>query len=513
MSREDQILNKLNFFLDIGEINNEKPDEANLILGSIYEYSRELNLIDALNKGIYISSLVDLGKYSDEDKMTFYYNLSNAWSYKKIMLQELNNSLYWNFESEELVQEILNCRKALYYSKNSKNLNRKCEILTNLGNNLSHLGRFSEAVECWSLAVNIIDDFPMAIGNLGFGLFHYAQVLYDSHHKALFLKESNIYLKKAIKLDGIYPEAKTDFLRLSSVIESKVDITFLNAKNDFKNTSIGNSFEEKKYRKWCVENKLFLNPLNDIFQNNIVAHDILCLPTIIVNNVDSNIYKYHTIFNQIKQEFCSARYLFYDSVVNQTLHFSDRDTVIIDLFDYSLHSYNVEKTKLAFRTLYSILDKIAYLINIYLNLGYNSYEVTYRKIWYSKKGKLNPLIEQSQNWALRGLFWLYKDFFEKEELHSYLEPEAKELSTIRNFIEHKSFKVIELGSSGISEDGFTYIIGREHFIEKTLKLMKTIRAGIIYTSLFINIEETIKDYDADKLGKVQLSILDDNFKI
>ncbi len=513
MLRENQMLNKLNVFLGITEINNEKPNEINLILGSIYEFSRELNLIDALNKGIEISSLVDLNKYSDEDKMTFYYNLSNAWSYKKMMFQELNTSLYWDFESEELVQEILNCRKALYYSNYSNNINRKCEILTNLGNNLSHLGRFSEAVECWCLAINLKDNFPMAIGNLGFGLFHYAQVLYDDHHRAFFLKESNNFLKKAIKLDGIYPEAKTDFLRILSVIESKVDITFLNNKNDFEDVSIGDSLEEKEYRKWSLENKLFLNPLNDIFQNNIVAHDILCLPTIIVGKLDSDIYKYHTIFNQIKQEFCSARFLFYDSVVNQSPHFSDRETVIIDLLDYSLHSYNVEKTKLAFRTLYSILDKIAYLINVYLKLGYNSHEVTYRKIWYSKKGKLNPLIEQSQNWALRGLFWLYKDFFEKEELHSYLEPEAKELSTIRNFIEHKSFKIIEFGRSGISEDGFTYIIEREYFIEKTLKLMKTIRAGIIYTSLFINIEETIKDYDSDKLGKIKLSILDDNLKI
>ena len=95
----------------------------------------------------------------------------------------------------------------------------------------------------------------------------------------------------------------------------------------------------------------------------------------------------------------------------------------------------------------------------------------------SIKGKPNPIIRESQNWALRGLFWLYKDFFEKEELHSYLEPEAKELSTIRNFIEHKSFKIIEFGNSEISEDGFTYIIDRDSFIEKTFRLMKTITAS------------------------------------
>ena len=114
---------------------------------------------------------------------------------------------------------------------------------------------------------------------------------------------------------------------------------------------------------------------------------------------------------------------------------------------------------------------------------------------------------------MRGLFWLYKDFFEKEELHSYLEPEAKELSTIRNFIEHKSFKIIEFGNSEISEDGFTYIIDRDSFIEKTFRLMKSIRAAIIYTSLFINIEENKKEHHSDKLGSIQLFTLNDDFKI
>lgn len=503
---------QLNFFLEIVDINKKKPHEINLILGSIYEYSRILNTLKDLERGIEISSMVNLDSFTDDDKMTFYYNLSNAWSYKKMMIQTLNSLDFWEFENEELIQEILNCRKALLHSTNTENLFRKCEVLTNLGNDLSHLGRFSEAIDSWQRALNIKKDFSMAIGNLGFGLFHYAQILYDNSHKAYFLKESYNYLKKAINSKEIYPEAKDSFSQIISLIEQQVNNSFLNSKNIFDTHILGKSLEEQEYRRWCIENKLFLNPLNDIIQDNVVAHDILCLPTIVVNKKDSEIYSYHSFFNQIKQEFCSARYIFYDSTNNQKPHFSDRDNVIIDLLDYSTYSYNLEKTKIAFRTFYSILDKIAYLINSYLKLGHQSYEVNYRKIWYIK-GKPNPIIRESQNWALRGLFWLYKDFFEKEELHSYLEPEAKELSTIRNFIEHKSFKIIEFGNSEISEDGFTYIIDRDSFIEKTFRLMKTIRAAIIYTSLFINIEENKKEHDSDKLGSIQLFTLNDDFKI
>ena len=51
------------------------------------------------------------------------------------------------------------------------------------------------------------------------------------------------------------------------------------------------------------------------------------------------------------------------------------------------------------------------------------------------------------------------------------------------------------------------------FIEKTFRLMKSIRAAIIYTSLFINIEENKKEHHSDKLGSIQLFTLNDDFKI
>ena len=51
---------QLNFFLEIVDINKKKPHEINLILGSIYEYSRILNTLKDLERGIEISSMVNL---------------------------------------------------------------------------------------------------------------------------------------------------------------------------------------------------------------------------------------------------------------------------------------------------------------------------------------------------------------------------------------------------------------------------------------------------------------------
>ena len=72
------------------------------------------------------------------------------------------------------------------------------------------------------------------------------------------------------------------------------------------------------------------------------------------------------------------------------------------------------------------------------------------------------------------------------------ETQAKELAQIRNFIEHKSFKIVEIGKSGLFDNGLTFVITRDEFEQKTLKLITLIRASMIYLSLGINLEEKKK---------------------
>lgn len=46
--------------------------------------------------------------------------------------------------------------------------------------------------------------------------------------------------------------------------------------------SFGDSEQEIQYRRWCLRNRLFINPLNDIGLHPISAHDILTTPAIVV---------------------------------------------------------------------------------------------------------------------------------------------------------------------------------------------------------------------------------------
>ncbi len=498
--------------LSLENLNDFQPDQVVSILAVIFETGRERQDIDGIKKGLEFAEIQTFENWTDHDKMIFHYNVANGWSYLQMLTQEINSEGFWAFELKELEKQIVNLRSALIYFDNVDDDFNKCQILTNLGNLLSHIGRFSESLQYWQSALEINSEFPMAIGNIGFGLFHYARVLYDPGQRDLFLKLSYKYLSQAIEYD-IYEEAKNAFRSIIEKLTSHYDKKELKNLPNFNDFDIGDEESEVLYRKWCLENHLFLNPLNDIITGNIASHDCLHLPPITAGLDDPPTF--HTIYNQIKQEFVSARYLFYEGINFKENHFSDKGNLQMDTLDYAVYSLNTEKVKIAYRLFYSILDKIAYLLNLYLKLGFKPSSVSFRKIWYeyqkSKPIGLNKKITESQNWAFRGLYWLSKDFYESNLSLSSMEPDAKELSKIRNFLEHKSFKIVDIGETKWADAGYTYLINRSDFEDKTFKLLRLVRAAIIYISLGFNIEEVMNRTDNPTLP-VDFVILDDEYK-
>src|SRR5207245_1998729 len=91
-------------------------------------------------------------------------------------------------------------------------------------------------------------------------------------------------------------------------------------------------------------------------------------------------------FNQIKQEFVSARYLYYEGLRSKGPHFSDRDVLLYNTLDYPVYSLATEKLRAAFRLAYSLFDKISFFLNHYLQLGHNPNKVSFRGVWCEPKG-------------------------------------------------------------------------------------------------------------------------------
>jgi len=423
-----------------------------------------------------------------------HYFRANAWANRE---QLQSNPNVWAWEQPECQEQILELQRAVRYDVFAELPTlRQCQILTNLANQLNKIGRFIDAVEFYDHALSLNSKFGMAHGNRGIALSHYARALYDDGHTAFMLAVACDSLKAAIANDAFYEglgyaPAQEAFRERAKHIAVRMDVS-APRKLRSKKYSAGRSAAERRYRNWCLHNRLFINPLNDLGVLSIAAHDVLTLPSLTVSVAErAAVPGVIGFFNQMKQEFVSARLLYYEGTTSTRAHFSDRGVLLYNTLDYPAYSLAIEKTRAAFRLVYSLFDKISFFINHYLQLGHDPNRVSFRSVWYEAKGKMpRPLLTPlaaCQNWPLRGLFWLSKDLFEGE-FRSVTEPDAESLNEIRNHLEHKYLQIhqeiVPLDSHALGHS-----IYRDDFADKTLRLLKLARASLIYLSLAVWSEE------------------------
>lgn len=207
-------------------------------------------------------------------------------------------------------------------------------------------------------------------------------------------------------------------------------------------------------------------------------------------------------FNQMKQEFASARWLLFEGIADDAPHFSDKDTKLHDTLDDPGYSLSIEKTKLAFRSAYSLLDKVAFFLNDYLKLGIPLPAVSFRSLWFEKRDSatLRPVFTTAKNWPLRGLYWLAKDFVE-EDFQASTEADASDLASIRNHLEHRYLKVHDrdpIYSSpfpSVYDDRLALSVERHELEARALRILKLARAALIHLCLAMHREEHIRAKD------------------
>lgn len=446
------------------------------------------------------------------------YYLSNAWANRR-QLERPAGQDEWKWEQPEVEKQIIHLRRALGSDAFSElDPLRQCQVLTNLGNLLNTVGRFVEAIGYWDEALTILPSFGMALGNRGYGLIFYAQSLYDDGHRPIFLRHAHAGLQTALACDpdevhGVDHWARDAFNEKLAWLESTLVPEYLSQGTLMEEFPLGDSEDEIRYRRWCLRNRLFLNPLNDLGPHSIAAHDVLTTPSIVVKPGEG--MHFQGFFNQLKQEYASARYLYYEGATSTKPHFSDKGVLLVNTLDYPCYSLAAEKAKIAFRMAYSLLDKVAFFLNHYLALGIPERRVGFRSFWYigqERQRGLRPEFDACDNWPLRGLFWLSKDLFENAaEFRECLEPDAQELDTVRNHAEHKYLKLHDSLWSGpadggrafgIQPDVLAFSVYRSDFTAKALRLMKLARAALTYLSLAIHAEEKKQEQARPKKGLV-----------
>lgn len=495
-------------------------------IASLVDQANDHNDLALVDEADRLADYVESCSPQETEQALLDYFRANAWACRYQQRPSYHEKA-WDFEQPEIQQQIFFLRRAAN-SSGFVGLDsvRKCQILTNLGNQLDTIGRFIESQKHWSDALAIDSNFWMASGNQGRALMQYANALYDQGQQCVFAMHAHDKIVKAVKSINKFPnlgdsQLKPTFIKYADQIAKNYNIPHISKKYNPGEWSMGSNSIECSYRQWCLKHILFLNPMNDIEAAPIAAYDVLMLPSFTTKFDESPIII--GMFNELKQSFVSARWILWESIAMQSTHYSDRDVLLYNTLDYPIYGLSIEKTKIAFRMAYSIFDKIAFFLNHYLALGIKPDKVAFRTIWRIKSNKhpsecpIHDNFTNSENWPFRGLFWLSKDLFDKDMKDS-TEPDASAMADLRNHLEHKYVKVHQskLPPAPISHplhDSLAYSISRFELEKRTQRLMRLVREALIYLSLGVHQEERKRDQSrSDPTVKLSIDLLLDDWK-
>jgi tetratricopeptide (TPR) repeat protein len=469
-------------------------EEALTSVGLLIDLAFDDRLDAGLDRALLLLDELRLRGLTPEHATIVWYFTGNAWSARRILASTTANA-EWLWENPAAYQEVLAFRRALNHAGfSSLDRARRCQILTNLGSLMSNLGRFVEALDYYDRALGLNSTFGMALGNKGQCLLAYARALYDDGHKTVLASEVARLLERAVQLP-LEPGAREGFAELLDVAQrASSGSEFARHPERLRAFDLGDG-EEAVFRTWALERRLFLNPLNDLGALEIAARDTLHLPEIQVSAQHGT--GFHGFFNQLKQEFAAARVLLFESL-QADRHYADAGIRLVNTLDGTAFGLSLEKTKFAFRSAYSILDKAAVFVALYFNLAVPLHRVTFRSVWFTNgradRG-LRPEFENRKNWPLRGLYWLAKDLAEEDtDFHDAMDPDAQETATLRNRLEHQYVKVTsgDAPDAGVPPDPFPYRIDAVRLLERTARALSTARAALTYLSLAVHAEERTK---------------------
>lgn len=427
---------------------------AGLVDDLLLDKSRKAELVECFN--VHINTEFT---FTDEGcEGYFYYILANCSS-------EVYKYQDEHWFSKNLITTVNLYEKSQYILKKT-NLNHGLLsfVLTNFGNYLSSIGRVFCAQYYWDQAIKI-DNNPVAFVAKAQGVIFRSSQLYDQSHVHIHYYFANQLIKQAYKnMDALEEEQKTP-------LREKGDLYDFNCwyQKHFQDTDFAYLKEYKqktktkaefRYLVWSAENKLFLNDLNDLFENEFVFQDILGLPDMMYKINSSLSLKeslvYHSNLDELRNEYTYARFLIFQAseIKSEAQHFYNKTYPHVYDTLHAIDNLKTSQMKSAFRILYSIFDKISYFLAKYLDLKMNDYKISFSTVFREKSNKnVIPRYElkDSKNYFLHALFYILKEIESDQqgghdkvsEINTRGKIEKPRLAMIRNCLEHRSFRIVD----------------------------------------------------------------------
>ncbi|MBD3275299.1 MAG: hypothetical protein GF372_08320 [Candidatus Marinimicrobia bacterium] len=341
----------------------------------------------------------------------------------------------------------------------------------------------------------------MAIANYAYARHLFAYVTAENAKK-IILHESFVQIKQAIQgnMDAGPKNYFTDVLEKIQTLYPSVDELGENIKCTGEISGEIGSFDYF-YKDFCNKNELFLNPIGKNHQCEAALYDPLTINRMYVKIDERDRYlKFSNYVNHLKQEFVFSRYLLAQSFYKDPhLQLVDEGVVLIDTFDYPAFSVYLEHAKSAFRIAYSILDKVAFVVNDYLELGYKKTKIYFNILSPLKNENIIEKV-QINNPYLIALMDLASDF----ENGFY-----GNLKNLRNAFEHRfqNIRIWEIEDEGAA-------LKPDEFRGKVIEMLTIAKNAIFYLVLMIEYNEhynkNIKENDV--IPSINATVLPDIFK-
>jgi hypothetical protein len=421
------------------------------------------NDVEGMQK--FIATFDNFTPVFDDDfgEAKFLYMLGNAYSL-------LNVPQLKEWFSPDLNKVIIHFKKALNLLKkrNIDDINQitlESQISTNLGNYLSQQGRFMCAKKFWQRSISL-NNQPIAHTAMYQSELYVAECLNNDESKACY----HYYLAYQSLLNRLELPNDSSLFNDSYLIFDDEQTNHF--KKWFEEAFDENAFEQLyhhydeenlteddiEYLAWCNDNCLFIDEL-EIDELRCALHpDSLTLPTMTcklnLTLLHHEELVYHANFDEIKNDFCYARHLIFTALNTENNEQSSFNSTFKKLDDmtYSIDNIKAQNLKSAFKILYSLFDKIAYFINHFYDLNEIekdkkiNFESLFKKLNSKNGWQPHPKLSESKNHFLHALFYILKDVRDiigQESVSDWLNPELAKIYEIRNFIEHRSFKIID----------------------------------------------------------------------
>ncbi|OKP05720.1 LA2681 family HEPN domain-containing protein [Xenorhabdus eapokensis] len=396
----------------------------------------------------------------------YLYCLGNCYS-------ELYETCKTEWYSDDLMKSVIFYRKALHalpkvdWREHENNIHAynvlRSMIETNLANRLSSQGRALCCIPHYDKAISI-DNNPVAIISKANNELFLGYSLYDNGHSEYHYFIAYELVRKGIEnIKRLYPEQRTPLEEGGRLLNFKkwFEGYFETSAFDYfkEHTEKFTSKKQKNYLEWCAKNRLFLNDLNDACEYQITYQDVFSLPSFI-QSLNSSLtmheeLSYHGNYDELKNDYCYARYLIYSSkdIPDDAPHMFNSTYQHVEDMTYSINNLKVAQYKSAFRIVYSLFDKIAYLISHFFDLNDLKYDtkINIDNLFRDFTGKNNEWkphkkLKDSDNHFIHALFYILKDIRKvgsSDSVSKWLDPNAVAFAEIRNAMEHRSLKIVD----------------------------------------------------------------------